>query len=67
MPNLVTSTPSFRGTKKVTGWSWAGVAGLYATFDTDLSDIRPSALVEALGTVAHRFGHAACQHKDARS
>ncbi|WP_334139187.1 helix-turn-helix transcriptional regulator [Corynebacterium variabile] len=58
-----------RGKSRLTlgGWSWAGVAGLYATFDTDLSDIRPSALVEALGTIAHRFGHAACQHKDARS
>lgn len=41
------------------GWSWAGVAGLYATFDTDLSDVQPGALVDALHTLAHRFRQAA--------
>ena len=29
------------------GWSWAGVAGLYATFDADLSDVEPEQLRDA--------------------
>lgn len=40
------------------GWSWAGVAGLYATFDTDLSEVQPPALVETFGRLAGRFSQA---------
>lgn len=43
------------------GWSWAGVAGLYATFDTDLCDVTPPELVDALERVADRFIRAAGQ------
>ncbi|MBD2760882.1 WYL domain-containing protein [Yimella sp. cx-573] len=41
------------------GWSWAGVAGLYATFDTDLSDVTPQALTDALQELAARFARTA--------
>lgn len=37
------------------GWSWAGVAGLFVTFDADLSDVRPAELREALGRIGQRL------------
>lgn len=36
-------------------WSWAGVAGLLATFDTDLTDIRPQELRVTMKRVGERF------------
>lgn len=36
------------------GWSWAGVAGLYATFDADLSDVEPEQLRDAFAALSHR-------------
>ena len=36
-------------------WSWAGVAGILATFDADLSDVQPVELREACRTLAGRF------------
>lgn len=39
----------------VGAWSWAGVAGILATFDTDLTDVRPPELVEACHRLAHRW------------
>ncbi|MCG8927161.1 YafY family protein [Lentzea sp. CC55] len=36
-------------------WSWAGIAGILATFDTDLTEVRPSALVRACRQLAHRY------------
>lgn len=41
------------------GWSWAGVAGLYATFDTDLTDVTPPPLIEAFTQLALRLTKAA--------
>ncbi|TDD33675.1 helix-turn-helix transcriptional regulator [Saccharopolyspora elongata] len=38
-------------------WSWAGIAGILATFDTDLTDLHPPELLEACRRVARR--HAA--------
>lgn len=37
------------------GWSWAGVAGLYATFGTDITDVEPDALLDAVHLLARRF------------
>lgn len=37
------------------GWSWAGVAGLFITFDTDLSDVTPPALADAFTAIRHRL------------
>lgn len=39
-------------------WSWAGVAGLVATFDTDLTDLQPYELQAAARTIARRYGNA---------
>lgn len=36
-------------------WSWAGIAGLLATFDADLSQIEPSELRDACHTIAQRY------------
>ena len=33
------------------GWSWAGVAGLFITFDTDLTNVEPSELCDAFATI----------------
>lgn len=38
------------------GWSWAGVAGLFITFDTDLTDITPPALADAFEGIRRRLG-----------
>lgn len=42
----------------VGGWSWAGVAGLLATFDADFTVEGPDALGQACATVAARLGRA---------
>jgi len=39
-------------------WSWAGVAGLLATFDADITVIGPDELVEACRTLAQRYHRA---------
>ncbi|MDA2809136.1 WYL domain-containing protein [Nocardiopsis sp. RSe5-2] len=39
----------------VGAWSWAGIAGLLATFDTDLTDVRPPELLKACRRVATRY------------
>lgn len=36
-------------------WSWAGIAGLLATFDADISDLEPDELVQACRTLAQRY------------
>lgn len=36
-------------------WSWAGVAGLLATFDTELTDLHPPELVQACRRLMHRW------------
>lgn len=39
-------------------WSWAGIAGLLATFDADITDIGPIELVDACRTIADRYARA---------
>ncbi|WP_311771030.1 helix-turn-helix transcriptional regulator [Actinophytocola algeriensis] len=39
-------------------WSWAGIAGILATFDTDLTDIEPAELRTACATLADRYQRA---------
>ncbi|WP_063061540.1 helix-turn-helix transcriptional regulator [Nocardia sienata] len=39
----------------VGAWSWAGVAGLLATFDTDLADVEPPELVAACRRLVRRW------------
>ncbi|MFQ6226798.1 hypothetical protein [Nocardia sp. NPDC002869] len=36
-------------------WSWAGVAGLLATFDTDLAEVVPPELVAACRRLVRRW------------
>lgn len=36
-------------------WSWAGIAGILATFDTDLTDVEPGELRDACHRLARRF------------
>ena len=36
-------------------WSWAGIAGILATFDTDLTDVEPGELREACRALARRL------------
>ncbi len=36
-------------------WSWAGIAGLLATFDADITNIEPAELREACRTIARRY------------
>lgn len=36
-------------------WSWAGIAGILATFDAELTDVRPRELVQAGRCLAHRW------------
>lgn len=48
----------------VGAWSWAGVAGILATFDTDLTEVRPIELVEACRRLVQRWeavGAGSCQ------
>ena len=42
----------------VGAWSWAGIAGILATFDADLTDVQPAELREACQTLARRFSTA---------
>lgn len=39
-------------------WSWAGIAGLLATFDADIDDVQPAELKAACATIAHRYHQA---------
>ncbi|HEX7304945.1 helix-turn-helix transcriptional regulator [Lentzea sp.] len=36
-------------------WSWAGIAGILATFDTELTDLQPPELLQACRQIAHRY------------
>ncbi|MFI6166429.1 helix-turn-helix transcriptional regulator [Nocardia sp. NPDC051052] len=36
-------------------WSWPGLAGLLATFDTELTDVHPPELIHACQRLAHRW------------
>ncbi|MFJ9763377.1 helix-turn-helix transcriptional regulator [Streptomyces erythrochromogenes] len=40
-------------------WSWAGIAGILATFDTELTDLQPPELARACARLAHRLTAAA--------
>lgn len=39
-------------------WSWAGIAGLLATFDADIDDVQPEELRAACATIARRYQRA---------
>ena len=39
-------------------WSWAGIAGLLATFDADISEVEPAELRDACRTIARRYDRA---------
>ncbi|MFD2468715.1 helix-turn-helix transcriptional regulator [Amycolatopsis silviterrae] len=36
-------------------WSWAGIAGILATFDTEMTDVRPRELVDACRRLSQRW------------
>lgn len=50
-------TPINRSSCKLTigGWSWTGIAGLFITFDSDLTDVTPPELAKAFGKVKQRL------------
>lgn len=56
--SVVEGVDSGRCRLTIGGWSWVGVAGLFITFDADLSDVRPVELREALEQIARRLGDA---------
>lgn len=56
--SLVESLGEARCRLTLGGWSWPGVAGLYATFDADLRDVEPAELRAALHALGERFTHA---------
>ena len=37
------------------GWSWAGIAGLFITFDTDLNEVEPPELRAAMELIGERL------------
>ncbi|MEX5720184.1 helix-turn-helix transcriptional regulator [Geodermatophilus maliterrae] len=39
-------------------WSWAGIAGLLATFDADFADVRPAGLRDACRSLSRRYDRA---------
>jgi predicted DNA-binding transcriptional regulator YafY len=39
-------------------WSWAGIAGILATFDTDITDVEPAELRDACHALTRRFAEA---------
>ena len=53
--SVVTPIDPERCRLAIGGWSWAGVAGLFITFDTDLSDINPPALQNAFRITGARL------------
>jgi biotin operon repressor len=53
--SVVTPIDEQRCRLTIGGWSWVGIAGLFITFDTDLDDITPPALVEAFSTIQRRL------------
>lgn len=50
-------TPIDRRSCRLTigGWSWTGVAGLFITFDSELSDVNPHELSQAFITIRQRL------------
>jgi len=56
-PGGAVVTPLDHGSCRLTigAWSWAGVAGLFITFDTPLSDVGPAELVGAFSTLRDRL------------
>jgi hypothetical protein len=44
-------------------WSWAGIAGLLATFDADLTVVEPEELKAACRTIADRYRRAGHQDR----
>ncbi|BAL87771.1 putative DeoR-family transcriptional regulator [Actinoplanes missouriensis 431] len=53
--SVVTPAGPDRCRLTIGGWSWAGVAGLFITFDTDLDDVTPPALADAFAAIHHRL------------
>lgn len=45
-------------TLTIGGWSWAGVAGLFITFDSNMRDVSPPELAEAFRSVGRRLEEA---------
>lgn len=52
--SVVDALPDGGSRLTIGAWSWAGVAGLLATFDTDLLDVEPEQLRGAFGRLARR-------------
>ena len=56
--SVVTPLGSDRCSMAIGAWSWAGVAGLFLTFDTAMADVEPQELRDAFATIRGRLGAA---------
>ncbi|NNG18171.1 WYL domain-containing protein [Naumannella sp. ID2617S] len=54
--SVVTPIDTRRCRLTIGGWSWAGVAGLFITFDSELDDVSPGELAAAFATIRERLG-----------
>ena len=57
--SVVAPIDSQRCRLTIGGWSWAGIAGLFITFDADLSDVEPAELRDAMALIGRRLRQAA--------
>ncbi|MFF8712135.1 helix-turn-helix transcriptional regulator [Streptomyces sp. NPDC015184] len=53
--SVVEPIDPYRCRLTIGGWSWAGVAGLFVTFDADLGEVRPPELRDALLRIGRRL------------
>lgn len=53
--SVVEPVDAHRSRLTIGGWSWAGIAGLFITFDTDLSNVEPPELRAAIDRVGQRL------------
>lgn len=56
--SVVESVDAARSRITLGAWSWAGIAGLLATFDADISEVEPAELRDACRTLARRYARA---------
>lgn len=55
--SVITHLDPTRSRLTLGAWSWAGIAGILATFDTELNDVEPEQLRDACHSLAQRFNN----------
>lgn len=56
--SVVTPIDALHCRLTIGAWSWAGIAGLFITFDTDLTDVTPPALADTFLAMSQRLRRA---------